>query len=39
MATEPEKQERAYREIQDKIGDRFPMVSDKESVSDESGWW
>ena len=35
MATEPEKQERAYREIQEKIGDRFPKVSDKESGCDD----
>ena len=33
LAKLPEIQERAYREIKDKIGERFPKVSDKVSTN------
>ena len=32
MATAPDIQEKIYREIQEKVGDRFPRVSDKLSI-------
>ena len=43
MATMPEIQEKIYREIQEKIGDRFPKVSDKLSklklIHGCAKWW